>query len=101
MWYLIGLVWIALIAGMVVLYNRRQRRRNAAQAEKIAALLADLKAGAATAMKTVPAAAAPAAPTAPAALAQFTKKRRLLPQSTALVYYIFRTGLPDHEIFTG
>lgn len=98
MWYLIGLIWIALLAGMVVLYNRRQKKRSAAQAEKIAALLADLKSGAATAAKTEPAAAAPAAP---AALAEFRKKQRLLPQSTALVYYIFRTGLPDHEVFTG
>ena len=35
------------------------------------------------------------------ARAEFRKKQRLLPQSTALIYYVFRTGLPDHEIFTG
>lgn len=98
MWYLIGLIWIALIAGLIALYNRRQRKRNAAQAEKMAALLADLKSGVAPAVEKGTAAAAQAAP---AALAEFRKKQRLLPQSTALVYYIFRTGLPDHEIFTG
>ena len=32
---------------------------------------------------------------------EFSKKPRLLPQSTALLYYVFRTGLPDHEIFAG
>lgn len=26
-------------------------------------------------------------------------KQRLLPQAEALLYYVFRTGLPDHEIF--
>ena len=38
---------------------------------------------------------------APAPVTAFTRKPRLLPQSTSLLYYVFRTGLPDHEIFAG
>ena len=98
MWYVIGLIWIALIVGLVAVYNRRQRQRNAAGAEKMAELLADVKPAPAAGMSTRVAAVAPVAP---AAGAEFRKKQRLLPQSTALLYYVFRTGLPDHEIFTG
>jgi hypothetical protein len=32
---------------------------------------------------------------------QFGRKRRLLPPPIALLYFVFRTGLPDHEIFAG
>ncbi len=95
MWYVIGLIWIALIVGLVAVYNRRQRQHNAARAEKMAELLADAKPAPAAGMSSRVAAVAPTAG------AEFRKKQRLLPQSTALLYYVFRTGLPDHEIFTG
>jgi hypothetical protein len=97
MWYVIGLIWIALIVGIVLMYNRRQRRRNAEQAKKVAGMLAELKSRTAAGVAAGPANAVPVAP----AGAQIRKKLRLLPQSTALIYYVFRTGLPDHEIFTG
>ena len=98
MWYLIGLIWIALIVGVVIVHRRRQRQRDAERTKKMGALLADLKSNPAAAVNTN---TAPAAPVAPAAAAEFRKKQRLLPSSTALLYYVFRTGLPDHEIFTG
>jgi hypothetical protein len=98
MWYVIGLIWIVLIVGIISVYNRRQRQGNAGRAEKMAALLADLKSSSAAGMST---SRATAAPVAPAVGGGFRKKPRLLPSSTALLYYVFRTGLPDHEIFTG
>ena len=52
MWYVIGLIWIALIVGLVAVYNRRQRQRNAAGAEKMAELLADVKPAPAAGMST-------------------------------------------------
>ena len=98
MWYLIGLIWIALIIGIISVYNRRQRQRNAERDKKMAALLSNLKSNPAAETSASP---PPAAPITRAANAEFRKKQRLLPQSTALLYYVFRTGLPDHEIFTG
>ena len=98
MWYVIGLIWLVLIVGVISVHNRRQRQRNAGRTEKMAVLLAELKS------KPPPdrrASEQAAGPVVPAANADFRKKQRLLPQSTALLYYVFRTGLPDHEIFTG
>ena len=99
MWFLIGLAWIAMIVGVIMFYRRKQRQRDAGRAEKLAALMADLKSGPVTADSRP--AAPPAAASPAATRAEFRKKQRLLPQSTALIYYVFRTGLPDHEIFTG
>ncbi len=98
MWYLAGLIWIALIVAVVSIYNRKQRRRIAERAEKMAALLRDLKSNPAIGLAKD---AAVARPAAAAAGPEFSRKPRLLPHFTALLYYVFRTGLPDHEIFAG
>lgn len=98
MWYVIGLVWIAAMVGIVYAYQRKQQRRGAERAREMAALLADLKANPRVASG---AANITVAPVAAAARPEFNKKPRLLPQATALLYYVFRTGLPDHEIFAG
>ena len=98
MWFVIGLAWIALMAGIVVAYNRKHRRRSAERSSEMAKLLADLKANPRAAVDAVAATTGPGtAPPNP----QFSKKQRLLPQPTALLYYVFRAGLPDHEIFAG
>ena len=97
MWYVIGLIWIALMAGIVATYNRKHRQRTAERAEKMAALVQDLKSNPDLALNKDAAAPLAAAAAGPA----FSRKPRLLPQSTALLYYVFRTGLPDHEIFAG
>ena len=96
MWYLIVLIWVGLIAGVIWAYSRKQRQREAERAKQYDALLADLKsarAGTAGAPVALQAAAAP--------VAEFLRKQRLLEQPAALLYYVFRTGLPDHEIFAG
>jgi len=100
MWYLIGLVWIAAMVFIVTRYNRKQRKRSSERTVQMAALLADLKANPRAVIDALEKSAAPPTPAA-AAVAEFSKKPRLLPQSSALLYYVFRTGLPDHEIFAG
>lgn len=100
MWYLIGLVCLALIAGMIWSYNKKREKREAERAMQAAELLAALKGTrdpvADTAADAVtPAAVVPATTPTP----ELRKKQRLLQQSKALLYYLFRTGLPDHEIF--
>ena len=98
MWYLIGLIWIAAIVGIVAAYNRKQRQRGAERGAQMAALLKDLKANPRAVVNAID---KPAAPVVAPASAEFSKKQRLLPQPIALLYYVFRTGLPDHEIFAG
>ncbi len=96
MWYMIALVWIVIMVAIVSTYTRKQRRRKTERAQHLEKMLGELKAnaklaGPALEMPENPAAAVP----------RLSRKPRLLPQSTALLYYIFRTGLPGHEIFAG
>ncbi|MEO7728829.1 MAG: DUF2726 domain-containing protein [Burkholderiales bacterium] len=95
MWYLAGLVWIVVMVFIVSRYTRRQRRRSTERATEMAALLVNLKANPTAAIEGLEPTVGPAG--APA----FNRKARLLPQPVALLYYVFRTGLPDHEIFAG
>ncbi len=102
MWYLIGVVWIALITGIIWSFRRKKARRDAERARQFDALYADLKLSAATPAageRVVP--TAPAPPTAAAAVAApaYRSKARLLGSPHALLYRVFRAGLPDHEIF--
>ena len=99
MWYLVGLIWIAAMAWIVAAYTRKQRQRTAGRALEMEKLVAELKANPRrmdaddTVLKP--------ADSAPAPVAAFTRKPRLLSHNAALLYYVFRTGLPDHEIFAG
>lgn len=95
MWYVIGLIWIVVMVGIISTYTRKQRRRASERAQHMEKMLAELKAN-----PRAPADAA-AAPTAAVPVPQFSRKPRLLPQPVALLYYVFRAGLPDHEIFAG
>ncbi len=106
-WYVIGLVWIALIVGIVWSYRRKRARLDAERAKQFSELYADLKvnrsAGGAIATPAAaptasPVAAAPVTP-APAPVSEYERRPRLLSQPGGLLYFVFRTGLPDHEIF--
>ena len=103
MWYVIVLVWVVLVAGIVWAYNKKQQQRSAERAKQYAALLSELKGNRnpVTAPAGGAAAAAAVAPAVTASVPEFSRKERLLPQAEALLYYVFRTGLPDHEIFAG
>ena len=99
MWYLVGFIWIAAMVWIVAAYTRKQGQRTSERALQMEKLVAELKADPRrmdandTTLKP--------ADTAPSPVTAFTRKPRLLPQSTSLLYYVFRTGLPDHEIFAG
>ena len=99
MWYLVGVIWIAAMVWIVAAYTRKQRQRTAERALQMEKLVAELKANPRrmdaddTLLKP--------ADSIPSPITAFTRKPRLLPQSAALLYYVFRTGLPDHEIFAG
>jgi len=96
MWYLVGLVWIALVAGIIWYYNNKKAKRDAAREQKLGLLLSELKRGGAPS----PALAANAAVTAPAPVPiRFAKKPRLLAPNNVLIYYVLRAGIPDHEVF--
>lgn len=106
MWYVIGLIWVALIAGIAWSYRRKKAQRNAERAKQFEALYADLKvnrgAAAAAPVATVPEAPPPvttAPAPAPVPVAGYCRKPRLLGQPDTLLYFVFRSGLPDHEIF--
>ena len=111
MWVAIVLVWLALIVGVIWFYQRKLRLREAERNRQYDVFLTELKRGAtpaaaganpvvaqtgaaAVAQAGTPATVAPPVP-------DLARKERLLPQPQALLYYVFRTGLPDHEIFAG
>ena len=97
MWYFFGLVWIAVMVAIVLKYTSKQRQRASERAQNMEKMLVELK----TNPRAWADAGTAAAPPATVPLAQFSRKPRLLPPPVALLYYVFRTGLPDHEIFTG
>ena len=96
MWYVIVLIWLALVVGIIWAYNKKQRQRGAERAKQLNSLLSELK----TNPNPVAATAGGAAvPVAAAPLPELSRKQCLLPHAEALLYYVFRAGLPDHEIF--
>ncbi len=92
MWYLVALIWLALIAGVIWLYQKRRQRFADAAAQRMEAVLADLK-RAALALE------AGHAPAVASAAPLCAKRERLLAPAQALLYLVFKTGLPGHEIF--
>lgn len=104
MWYVIGLIWVALVIGVIWAYRKKREKRELARAGQLEALLSELKGNRDPLAERASTALAPAAATVPAGAApgpELSKKQRLLPPAEALLYYVFRTGLPDHEICAG
>ncbi len=97
-WYLVTLVWLAVVGGIIYNYTRKQRARANERAQDMAKALVELRATAnLRAVDETPV----VPPAAAAPVPEFSRKPKLLPQPAALLYYVFRTGLPDHEIFAG
>lgn len=103
MWYVIGLIWLALIAWVIRSYGKKQQQRGAERNRQFEALLAELKNSRASREAGLAPAPAPQASLAvgerEATRPDYCKKERLLPQAETLLYYVLRTGLPEHEIF--
>ena len=100
MWFLIICIAIALIAGIVWSYRKKLNKRTAERAKEFEALLSEVKrnpdiAGSGATGKNASVATVLAVDPGPG----LGKKPRLLAQNEALLYFVFRTGLPDHEIF--
>jgi hypothetical protein len=112
MWYVIGAVLIALPVAIVWSHGRKSARRKTERERRFRDMLSEARlVTTATAQAAMtPAAPAPsvvpplatvpvpgAVPEAPAQI--LARKSRLLGQPDALLYYVLRTGLPDHEVF--
>jgi hypothetical protein len=102
-WYfLVFLVLAAVIAGLIWAYRKKKEKRDAERAKQFDAMLAELKlnpqlaAGMAAGISASPA-VAPQVVVSP--VLDYSKKERLLSQRGALLYFVFKAGLPDHEIF--
>lgn len=106
MWFVITLAWIALVAGIFWAYRRKQAKLEAEREKQFTKIINEVKADPAVAVV----AAEPALPPVPlvavvppttqrAPVADCSGRPSLLPQPHALLYFILRTGLPDHEIF--
>lgn len=105
MWFLIALIWLALIVGIIWWYQQKQRERDAASEQRFKQIFGGGLSGTASSTTALPPELMllqqmPAsAPATSVTSTTYTRKPRLLPQRHALLYYILRTGLPDHEIF--
>jgi hypothetical protein len=100
MWYAFALIWIASVAGIFWAYGRKRRQASSARAKELTALLVEAKnAGRIPADGAPPGAAPVVKPVAAAQAETFTRRDRLLGKADAWLYLLFRTGLPDHEIF--
>ena len=97
-WYIVAAIWLAVMAGIFYNYTRNQRRRATSRAQDMEKFLVEART-AAQAKAAEPALEAAALPVA--AVPSLARKSRLLAQHDALLYYVFRTGLPDHEVFAG
>jgi hypothetical protein len=100
MWYLAALFWIALVVGIFWAYGRKRSRAGSKRAAELSALIADAKMNVRAAPNPQPVAAYPVPQTlAAATINSYCRRPRLLGQADALLYLLFRTGLPDHEVF--
>jgi hypothetical protein len=99
MWFFSSVVFLALIAGVFWAYKKKRERQKAEHARRLDALLSEVKLSSGISVAPKPAVALENAGFAAAPGSKVVRKPRLLPQTDALLYYVFRMGLPDHEIF--
>jgi hypothetical protein len=97
MWYAVGIIWFAAMVWIISRYSRKQRQRTSERAQHMEQLLVELKSN----VKADAAAAEAAIAPDITLTSQFRRRPRLLPPPAALLYYVIRTGMPDHEIFAG
>lgn len=95
-WFLAAVAWLAVMAGIFYNYTRIQRRNASSRAQDMEKFLVEART-IAKERATEPSLEVAAAPREPAPA--LTRKSRLLAQHEALLYYVLRTGLPDHEVF--
>lgn len=106
---LLVLIPVAALAVVVWHFKRRTRAREAAAAERLQALLGsvrqlprtDIPATGADGVSraSTPAQPAAASVSAPAAPPLYDMRERVLTPAQTLVYFLLRTGLPEHVVF--
>jgi uncharacterized protein DUF2726 len=100
--YLIFLVVMAIVIAVFVWdYRRKIAKREAVSKQRLAQLLKATTPAAppvAPPPEPVAAAATSVAPVMPSTIA-LPARERLLSQSETLIYYLLKTGIPDHEVF--
>jgi hypothetical protein len=100
MWYLAALIWIALVVGIFWAYGKKRSRAVSKRAAELSALIADAKMNVPGAPNPQPVAVNRLSQTPVAApIVGYSRRPRLLGQADALLYLLFRTGLPDYEVF--
>ena len=102
-WFLFILILGAVVTYCVWEYRRKSALREAASQERLMQLL-EAKAAAKPAGDGPPASTPAAADNVPAqtppvAAAAPSGKERFLGKAETLVYYLLKTGIPDHEVF--
>jgi len=102
-WFLFTLMVGAIVAYCVWDYRRKAALREAASQERLLQLL-EAKTAAKAAADAPPASTPAADGNAPAqalpvAAAAPSGKERFLGKAETLVYYLLKTGIPDHEVF--
>jgi hypothetical protein len=105
-WYLLALIPVIAIAYIIWSYRKRAGDRESARRERYVSLIgAQHGAGTPAAVgrkeqAALPSAATPGASIAqPALLQPAARRERFLTQPETVLYYVLKTGLPDHEIF--
>jgi hypothetical protein len=101
LWYLVGAVWVVLTAAVVWSHRRKTARREEERERRFRDMLSEARLVAAAAAANAagrPGVQAPV-PQSQARPPEFTRKSPLLPKAEALLYYVLRAGLPDHEVF--
>lgn len=102
LWYLFLLVPILAAVWCVWAYRKQAAHKAAVSSARMQELLAaDLRPASSRAGASSPATASELTPqpTATQATAAYSGKARLLGQPEILLFYVLKTGLPEHEIF--
>lgn len=101
-WLLLLLAAAATVAYFIWDFRRKAAARKAAASKRFEEMLRAQAPGnlrPETPLAAAPAGVSPASASAPAAAAAPPARERFLGQPETLLYYLLKTGLPDHEIF--
>jgi len=98
LWSLLALAPVAAIACIVWAYRRKFSEKEAASRERLAVLLGETRTAPPASASAAPAGGATGVPTAAPGPA-WTVRERFLSQPETLLYYLLKSGLPEHEIF--
>jgi hypothetical protein len=94
LWLLLALVPVVSVAYVVWAYRKNAADKDAASRERLTFMLGTASVAAERPPEQAPVAAPPAKPEA-----LWLARQKLLTPPESVLYYLLKTGLPDHEIF--